>query len=122
VAGHGDLHAAAHRVAVDRGDHRLRKTLDLAHHAVAEADEGLDVAAGKRRAEVGAAAEDPVAGAGDDDRAHAVVVAHGVQRVVQLADERLADGVGGRAVERDDGVRLLARQHERFKSHRGSLL
>src|SRR5881409_4145520 len=95
------------------------EALDLAHYAVAEADEGLDVAAGERRAEVGAAAEDLVARARDDDGAHAVVVAHRVQRVVQLADERLADGVGGWAVERDDRVRLLALQNERLKSHRG---
>src|SRR5207247_654570 len=75
--------------------------------------------AGKRRAEVGAAAEDLVAGAGDDHGAHGVVVAHRVERVVQLADERLADGVGRRAIEGDDRERLLAREHERFKSHRG---
>jgi len=50
VAGHGDLHAAAHRVAVDAAMTGLG-SVDLAHHAFAEADEGLDVAAGERRAE-----------------------------------------------------------------------
>src|SRR5262249_61804560 len=101
---------------------RLGKCPELAPHAVAAPDEGLEVAAGQGGPEVGTAAEDLVAGPGDDDGPYAVIVAYRVQRVVQLVDQGLADRVGRWSIERDDRIRLLARERERFKSHRVSLL
>src|SRR5262245_10185210 len=117
VAGHRDLAAAAERVAVDRGDDGLGEPLDLPHHAVTEADEGVDVVAGEGRAEVGAGAEDAVARPGDDDRVHRVVALHRVERGVEVAHELDADRVGRRTVERDDREALLAREEQGLKRH-----
>src|SRR5882724_1242539 len=117
VAGHGDLAAPAERVAVDRGDDGLREPLDLAHDAVAEPDEGVDVAAGEGRPEIGAGAEDAVARARDDDRADRVVVLHRVERGVEVPDELDADGIGGWTVERDDREALLTREEQGLKRH-----
>src|SRR2546422_9316682 len=121
VAGHRDLAAAAERVAVDRGDDGLGEPLDLAHHGVAESDEGVDVAAGEGRPQIGAGAEDAVARAGDDDRANRVVVLHRVERGVEVPDELDADRVGGRTVERDDREALLTREEQGLKRHGRSL-
>src|SRR5262245_56551751 len=67
VTGHRDLAASAERVAVHGRDDRLGEPLDASDDGVAEANEGVDVATGEGRAQVGARAEDPIAGSGDDD-------------------------------------------------------
>ena len=55
-------------------------------------------------------------------RAHGVVGLELGQRGVQLAHERLADGVGGRPVEGDDREALLAGQDHGLVRHRADLL
>jgi hypothetical protein len=119
VTGHGDLTAAADGVAVDGGDDRLRKALDLPHDGVAEAHEGLDVAPGERRAEVGAGAEDLVTRPRDDHRAHVVVGLHRGERLVEIAHELLADGVARRPVQGDGRELLFPGNQQGFIPHRG---
>src|SRR2546425_12800562 len=121
MAGHGDLAAAAERVAVQGGDDRLREALDPAQHAVAEPDEVGDGAAGERRAEVGAGAEDPVARAGHDDRAHGGIGREPGERGVEVVHQLLADRVGRRAIEGDDGEALLAGDEQRSEEHTSEL-
>jgi len=43
VAGHGDLAAAAERMAVDGSDDGLGKALDAPQHGIAEAKERRDI-------------------------------------------------------------------------------
>ena len=66
-----------------------------ATHAVAEAEKGRDVGTREGGAEIGARAEDPVAGPGDDHGAHRLLGLELGQRRVELAHQRFADGIGG---------------------------
>ena len=101
VARQRHLHAAARRDAVDGGDHRLRRRLDLVQ------DRGQGRGAGRRRRaelpDVRPAAEHP-ARAGDDDRRDGVVG----QR---LGHPRPQRGPHGEAQAVDGGVRQTEQRH-----------
>src|SRR6266699_3713474 len=73
VACDGELQAAAEAVAVDRGDRRLREIRQAAEDFLGAAGELPDLERLRdvaERRQVGAGAERPVAGPGDDDAPH----------------------------------------------------
>ena len=118
VAGQDDLGAAAVGDAVDGGDHGQLGPLDRVEgveHEPEVAPGGRDGAQRLERRDVAAGGE-RVSGAGEDDRAHAVVAAEAVEHERQLAEERRVHGVlllG--PVDPDDGHGISALDAENLE-------
>jgi len=97
VRGHGDLEAAAQRVAVHGGNHRLRRVLHESQHG---RQKGAGAGSDKLR-DVGACHERPAA-ADQDDGVYVVVGDRGAQQGVQFIDDAGAQRVDRRILDRDD--------------------
>ena len=117
VAGEGEAHAAGEDVAVGRAERRLAES----RHQPEELEEevGGEVFldqrhVGREAAEVGARAEDLVAGAGEDDGAHLVGVARRLHRFDELGEHLRGEHVALLRVvqrhRRDAVVHLVADQ------------
>ncbi len=100
---HGEVGAgdqadrAGEGVAVHARDHRLRTGVDGVQEQSQTAGIGTILRLGKCRhalhpVQVGAGGE-ALAVAAEHDRTHRVVLAHGVERIGQLGDQRLVEGI-----------------------------
>jgi hypothetical protein len=101
VGRHGDLEAAADGVAVERGDHQLRRLLEAVQRLVGVQAEVVLEGRVRRleHVDVGAGAEELLARAGEHDHVHVVVEARLEDRRVELAHHLVGVGVGRRVVE-----------------------
>ncbi len=105
VGRHRDLEAAADGVAVERRDHQLRRLLEPRQRLVGvQAEVVLEVRVRRlEHVDVGAGAEDLLAGAGEHDDVDRRVEAGLEDAVVELAHHLVGVGVGRRVVEGEVG-------------------
>jgi len=126
VAGERQLAAAAERVAVDRGDHRLERALELQHHSLAKARDLLGGGRAEHRqlVDVGARDEALVPATGDDQRAQLGIRVKLASEIVdlgqRLAVERVEHGgpVDAQHRDRTDALDLEIGVGHRGRGHR----
>src|SRR4029453_8028633 len=115
VASHGELAAAAERIAGDRGNDRLATARDSIEGRekvpAISLDEGLLV----HLLDVDASREGFLV-AGDDNAADRRICLEGVERAVDLADELRVERVQRmRAVQRDEAALAFGRDDDRLE-------